>query len=191
MCYWYADSTFQVLADIGNAEISMDIQNSYKMGSLIWGSTNFIAYTSVTRKSSPKTTSMDSESSDENFEKHLLEVQQKLVAKYDSKHYILDQEDLAQLSQAEYESFKQNGWNIEQYLRLIQEMPAHEKLLEDSIARASEVQEILTTVCYTSDISLLPIVYAMLTSAFLDSKWPGRARSRRETENRGKEVSGD
>ena len=50
------------------------------------------------------------------------------------------QGDNEEFRAAERESIKQNGWNVAQYLGMVQQMPTHQKLLDDSIARAEDVR---------------------------------------------------
>ncbi|KAK4185158.1 hypothetical protein QBC35DRAFT_465808 [Podospora australis] len=71
-------------------------------------------------------------------------MQGELVAKYDgTQKKAWSQEELARLPVEERQAIEQNGWNVAQFLHMIQDMPTHQKLFDDSTARAREVRELL------------------------------------------------
>lgn len=147
MCYWYADSTFEVLVDIGHANVCVNGQKAQKKGVFSRGGIKCIAYTGITRKSLMENMGPGSTHTSENnsYEQQLVDIQGRLIKRYGSVQI----PDPAQLPTAERQSIEQNGWNLAQFLGMIQDMPTHQKLLHDSIARDREVQEILEKVSST------------------------------------------
>ncbi|KAH6616140.1 hypothetical protein B0J18DRAFT_438972 [Chaetomium sp. MPI-SDFR-AT-0129] len=148
MCYWYADSTFEVLAEIGKAKVRADGKLSQKKGVFRWGNVDCVAYSGVTRRSLIETGKMTSDPTrvdeDDVYCQELIKIQDELVAKYDStRGKAGSKEELAQLPEAERRAIEQNGWNVTHYLSTIQKMPTHQKLLDDSTAREREVREAL------------------------------------------------
>ena len=51
MCYWYADSTFEILADIGKANQKICGEPAQKKGVFTYKGVDYIAYTGITRTS--------------------------------------------------------------------------------------------------------------------------------------------
>ncbi|KAJ4288332.1 hypothetical protein N0V88_007370 [Collariella sp. IMI 366227] len=134
MCYWYADSTFEVLAEIGKANVCVEGRSVQKKGVWSWLNVDCVAYSGVTRRSLE----------DDTYQQQLVEMQGELVVKYDgTQKKAWSQEELARLPVEERQAIEQNGWNVAQFLRMIQDMPTHQKLFDDSTARAREVRKLL------------------------------------------------
>lgn len=186
MCYWYANSTFEVLTEIGKATVH--VENSQKWGVLSWSSTNH--YTGVTRKSWAANTGNvgpESTQSTENdpYREELVELEGRYFKKYDGRKSWTE-EDLAQVPMEERPSIKKTGWNVMYFIKMIKEMPSHKKLLDDSVARSREVWDILEKVCYIVSFNINSQCLADLSFSFLffsqiDSKWPGGGRSSKKT----------
>ncbi|KAH6844766.1 hypothetical protein B0I37DRAFT_446744 [Chaetomium sp. MPI-CAGE-AT-0009] len=148
MCYWYADSTFEVLAEIGKAEACKAGESLPQKGIFRLANVDYIAYRGVTRKSL-----MDSGNGgpdptrageDDPYPRRLAEMEGELVQKYDSKQKkSWSEEELAQLPAVERQAIEKDGWNVAQFLSIIHDMPTHQKLLNDSIAREREVRGLL------------------------------------------------
>lgn len=137
MCYWYADSTFEVLAEIGKANVCVEGKAAQKKGVWSWLNVDCVAYRGVTRRSLH----------DDAYRQQLVKMQGELVAKYEgTQKKAWSQEELARLPGEERQAVEQNGWNVAQFLHMIQDMPTHQKLLDDSTARAREVRELLEKV---------------------------------------------
>ena len=84
---------------------------------------------------------------DDTYQQQLVKMQGELVVKYDgTQKKAWSQEELARLPVEERQATEQNGWNVAQFLRMIQDMPTHQKLFDDSTARAREVRELLEKV---------------------------------------------
>lgn len=153
MCFWYADSTFEVLVDICKAEVCTTGKHALKKGSFSWGKIDYIAYSGVARKPRMETNNANPESpnssENESYEQRLVDMQSRLIADYGRGKKDWSEEDLRQLPSVERQSIEQNGWNIAQFLNMIQNMPSYQKLLDDSISRDKEVWEILQKVCCT------------------------------------------
>jgi hypothetical protein len=149
MCYWYADSTFEVLAEIGKGKVRGG-KPLQKKGVWSWRSVDCVAYSGVTRRSLTETgnTGPDptrtGDGEDDIYRQQLVTMQGELVAKYDgTQKKAWSEVELARLPAAERQAIEENGWNVAQFLGMIQDMPTHEKLLDDSTAREREVQGIL------------------------------------------------
>ncbi|KAJ4288305.1 hypothetical protein N0V88_007343 [Collariella sp. IMI 366227] len=81
---------------------------------------------------------------DDTYQQQLVEMQGELVAKYDgTQKKAWSQEELAPLPVEERQAIEQTGWNVAQFLRMIQDMPTHQKLFDDSTARVREVRKLL------------------------------------------------
>ncbi|KAJ4288310.1 hypothetical protein N0V88_007348 [Collariella sp. IMI 366227] len=116
MCYWYADSTFEVLAEIGKANVCVEGKSVQKKGVWSWLNVDCVAYSGVTRRSVE----------DKTYQQQLVEMQGELVVKYDdTQKKAWSQEELALLPVEERQAIEQNGWNVAQFLRMIQDMPTH------------------------------------------------------------------
>lgn len=155
---WYAGSTFEVLADIGKAQISAEDQKSRNKGFFSWIGLANTVYNGVTRKSLMETETVGRRSTHTgegtSYEQRLVKIQDKFVRRYDvMQNRSWSEEALAELPIVERKTIEQNGWNTAQFLNLVQSMPTHEKLLEDSIAMDRETRVKLEEVCPTLTVS--------------------------------------
>ena len=155
MCYWYADSTFEVLAEMGGARLWVEEgKQSSKKGVWRWGGADYIAYTGVTRKSLAESGGKGPDATmqankDDAYPQQLVKIQGELVDKYEgAQKKPLSGHDLQQFPAAERQEIEKNGWNVAQFLAMVQDMPLHQKLLDDSISRAREVRKALKDVCH-------------------------------------------
>ncbi|KAK0655098.1 hypothetical protein B0T16DRAFT_4055 [Cercophora newfieldiana] len=142
MCYWYADSTFEVLAEIGKANVCVEDKPVQKKGVFTWLYVNYVAYPGVTRKSL----------NDDAYQKQLVDMQTKLVEKYDGATQMTQkawsQKELAELPKEERLAIEQRskGWDVSSFLDIIRTMPTHQELFDKSKARAREVRGLLETI---------------------------------------------
>ncbi len=193
MCHWHADSTFEVLAEIGKAKVCADANALRDKGVFRWSRLECVAYSGVTRKALAETGDVDTgpthAGDDGLYQQQLVKMQGELIAKYDcNPKKAWSEEDLARLPAVERQAVERNGWNVAQFLSMIQDMPTHQELLDDSIAREREVREALEKVCYT--ISICGLCYTNLGFR-IDSERPGGRRSRGETRSGSQRVRRD
>ena len=152
MSYWYAGSTFEVLAEIGKAKVCADSKTSQKK--CVWSWTckaSCVAYAGITQRSLTEAGNATSDTTrageDEFYQEQLVKVQGRLVAEYDSgQKKAWGEEELARLPAAERQAIEQNGWNVAQFLSIIQDMPTHETLFDKSTAREREALAVLEKV---------------------------------------------
>ncbi|KAK4133000.1 hypothetical protein BT67DRAFT_435260 [Trichocladium antarcticum] len=120
-----------LLAEIGKANVSVEGKPVQKRGVWSWLNVDCVAYSGVTRRSLK----------DDTYQQLLVQMQGELVAKYDGAQKKASSQE--ELSTEERQAIEQNGWNVAQFLRMIQDMPTHQTLFDDSTARAREVRELL------------------------------------------------
>ncbi|KAJ8130907.1 hypothetical protein O1611_g2721 [Lasiodiplodia mahajangana] len=151
MDYWYAESTFEVLVELGKAKVRSASKSPQKRG--FWSWLGFIAYSGVTRRSLAETGNVGPDpthaSEDDIYWQQLVKIEGDIVMKYDNAQKKAWGEELATLPAVEREAIEQNGWNVAQFLSMVQDMPTHQKLIGDSIARAKEVREALENIQYS------------------------------------------
>ena len=147
MCYWYADSTFEVLFHIGGATQVLCAEKSQRRGVWTLNKVNYVAYTGMTRRSLVQTCSPDTPAragidEDELHQQQLIHMQGELVAKYGkSQSGDPSEESAADLTTAEREPIKQNGWNVARFLAMVQQMPTIRSCSHEEEARESARME--------------------------------------------------
>ena len=148
MCYWYADSTFEVLADMGNAKQEL-LWAAKNKGVLRSWKIKWTVYTGITRMSVARSTPAGTSDclEEESYGNELSRLERAGVT-YD---ITADGKSGRGLDIAERRRRKaeREGWTAK-FLERIKEMPDHQTLLNESKARAITVREELKTVCRPS-----------------------------------------